>query len=418
MTNGHQRTIFAVKKQMHVWPKEWEEIGDTITANVVIEAPGIAGLPNRMELWYRLPAEHRSAIITSADPFVIATLFLAMQNSVHLNVHGEVSPSLLRNLEEFQDAWSAWLPGEYSKIEIHVDAERENLPQKSERAIVAFSGGLDSSFSALRHSQGLCGRWRRNVAAGLLVHGLDIPLDDVCAMEKNVGKAKTALDRLGLTLIPLATNFRAIVENWEDSHGAAIASCLTMLARGHTTGLIGNTWVYSSLRFPWGSNPISDPLMSSDTFTIVHDGAGFSRTEKVRQIAQYPELANNLRVCWQGRHRDRNCGHCEKCIRTILDFRVTGHGLPLSFPHDVTDDDIDSLSLTNPAHLVHLKGILAEARRISLTGSWLDALQHCVNKNSHLEHQYLVNTGFRQKLKRIPFVRLMNYRLKKITGKL
>ena len=42
-----------------------------------------------------------------------------------LHVHAGVSPSLLRNLEEFQAAWACWRPGHYARIGISADAERE-----------------------------------------------------------------------------------------------------------------------------------------------------------------------------------------------------------------------------------------------------------------------------------------------------
>ncbi len=49
---------------------------------------------------------------------------------------------------------------------------------------------------------------------------------------------------------------------------------------------------------------------------LVHDGAGYSRTEKVGFVAQHPVATKALKVCWQGKERGRNCGVCEKCVRT------------------------------------------------------------------------------------------------------
>jgi hypothetical protein len=40
-------------------------------------------------------------------------------------------------------------------------------------------------------------------------------------------------------------------------------------------------------------------------------------------IAQVPALRDRLRVCWEGADKSRNCGECEKCRRTYLNFLAT-----------------------------------------------------------------------------------------------
>jgi len=43
--------------------------------------------------------------------------------------------------------------------------------------------------------------------------------------------------------------------------------------------------------------------------------------DKLRLLVQYPEALARLRVCWEYLG-DYNCGHCEKCIRTMLGLRA------------------------------------------------------------------------------------------------
>jgi len=64
-----------------------------------------------------------------------------MRTSADMVIHGEISPSLLRNLEEFQDAWHCWLPEQYRKINITADVEKESSKHTIPLAIMAFSGG-------------------------------------------------------------------------------------------------------------------------------------------------------------------------------------------------------------------------------------------------------------------------------------
>ncbi len=113
---------------MDLWLQEWVENDGRITVGAVIEQP-----QGRQSLWYRVPAELRPAITRSADPFFAAVIFLAMHNGGRLTVHGDLSPSLLRNLEEFQSAWAAWRPKEYHRFE--VVAERECEPARPRRRL-------------------------------------------------------------------------------------------------------------------------------------------------------------------------------------------------------------------------------------------------------------------------------------------
>jgi hypothetical protein len=89
--------------------------------------------------------------------------------------------------------------------------------------------------------------------------------------------------------------------------------------------------------------------LSSEAFTVIHDGASDGRVDKINLVAEWPEALAHLRVCWEGHDPDRNCGRCEKCVRTILGFRANGHALPSSFEYDVTPADIEAVPpLTGP----------------------------------------------------------------------
>lgn len=133
----------------HLWQEQVVEDNGTATIGVTIETPD----RERNLLWYRVQAEHRALLTKNCDPFVVATIFLAMSQGTDVLVHGEVSHSLLQNLQEFQPMWSCWRPKHYQQVEITADIEQEHsVANRLEQAISAFSGGLDSCFTAFRHS--------------------------------------------------------------------------------------------------------------------------------------------------------------------------------------------------------------------------------------------------------------------------
>jgi hypothetical protein len=367
-------------RQTHLWQEKTVEADGLTTINVRVESPN----QERYHLWYRIPTEYNFLITRSCDPFVTATLLLFMRWKVPTIVHGQVSPSLLQNLEEFQAAWSAWEPNKYKPIEISAEIEQEQPPaQTTDKAVVAFSGGVDSCFTVFRHRTNRCGRWQRNLQAGAMIHGLDIPLEEQQGFADAAEKSRKLLASVGVQLIPIATNFRQLPLKWEDAFGAGLASCLMLLQGGYTTGLIASSFPYQALSFPYGSNPVTDWMLSSNAFQIVHDGAAFPRLDKIGEIANWEEAMQSLRVCWEGTHKDRNCGRCEKCIRTILNFRILGVGLPECFEQDVTNEQIQTIRVTS-GPLTEMERVLEAAKVAGLSASWVQALEICIRRNQLL----------------------------------
>lgn len=370
-----------MSKFIHLWQEEIKEIEDEIIIEATVEE-----FEYRYPLWYRLPLGYRSQVSQSCNPFVLATLFLAMNKKANLVVHGEVSPSLLQHLVEFQVAWSCWNPRRYQQVDIRADVERESQKiEASKRVISTFSGGVDSCFTAWRHcvdSESYCNKKQQiNLEAAIMVHGFDIPLEQKEVFQRAADKSKRMLESLGVELIPVTTNFRDIKQDWEDAHGAGIASCLSLFEGTYNFGLIPSGPSYKTLVFPLGSNPITDPMLSSQNFQIIHDGTGFSRLEKIDAIAQWKEARENLRVCWEGSQLDRNCGKCEKCLRTILSFRALGAGLPGCFEQDVSDRAIVDIKVRKAQLEVDFVPILNLAKASNLSDSWVTALETSITRN-------------------------------------
>jgi hypothetical protein len=382
-----------MKPVMHVWPQPTERTEPTLTVGARIE---LNGHPSKT-LWYRVPTIYETALSPNSDPFVVAVLLAAMGHARELVIHGSVSPSLLSHLEEFQAAWAAWLPQFLAEIPITVDREQEpNLCRSSPAAIAAFSGGVDSSYTVFSHARALLGRRSQPLKAGLFVHGFDIPLSQVTDFERAAERAGIMLDSLGLTLIPMATNFRQVMSrfiSWENSFGSAIAASLLMLQGQFDSGLIPSSYSYHDLAFPYGSNPLTDPLLGNRLFSIRHDGADKGRFGKVQVIKDWPAAMANLRVCWQGDQKDRNCCRCEKCIRNILTFRLVGAGLPPCFEEDVTDQQIRRLRIQGgPLDAMRFLG--EAARRQGVKASWVDAVETAVRRSQR-------HTWLKQKAKRL-----------------
>ncbi len=288
--------------------------------------------------------EREPHLAVNADPFVIASVVLAMQVGEDVLIHGEVSPSLLANLEVFQQAWATWKPERYRQVELRATVEKEpSLPERN-AAISGFTGGVDSCFTAYRHTRGVTTRFPLPLKAVVMVHGFDIPLDDTEGYTRASAKAERQVTGLGLDLFRVETDFRALPVVWPDTFGSAVASVLSLFSGGFHAGLIAGGVSFDSYKtIVEGSNPLTDPLLSSDSFRVICDGSGFRRVDKIAVLSDWSEGLKDLRVCARNPVRYENCCVCEKCIRNILSFRVLGLELPPCFDHDVTERQIREL---------------------------------------------------------------------------
>jgi len=210
----------ADSKKIHLWPEELKEQEGQIISSFILEIPN----NERKQIWYRLPIEFAPAITRCCDPFVLAALFISMSTPADLIVHGEVSPSLLFKLKEFQAAWSSWLPDRYTSIDIISDSEQEQSKHDSSNALMTFSGGVDSCFTAWRYNKPGCETFPYHLKTCLVVHGFDFPPQHEGTFSQVLRRSRSILDSVGMTLIPITTNLRTINQIVDYTHGAFLAS--------------------------------------------------------------------------------------------------------------------------------------------------------------------------------------------------
>jgi hypothetical protein len=300
------------------------------------------------------------------DGFVLAVVMLAMRGADRLVVEGPVSARLLRNLRLFQEAWRCWMPQGYRVVKIvpeGVVPDTELFPGRSEAAIAAFSGGVDATFTALRHAGDRLGSAGYALRDGLLVWGFDINPGNARDLLLARRRASPLLDELGIRLHVVRTNLKVLgLQDWVHSSGLQLAAMLHQFSHGFGYGLMASTEPYSNMVNAHGSTPATDYLLSGGLMDIVHDGAGFSRTQKVLRIAQHATAARGLRVCWEGADQSRNCGRCEKCTRTHLNFVAAGRPSPECFDVPLDLERVRGLEVSSPVALMELEVILIQAR--------------------------------------------------------
>ena len=308
------------------------------------------------------------------DGFVNAVIFHAMATAQDIVVAGRMSRSALLNLATFQEAWRCWKPGVYQPVRIEPQAVIDDAPRAPARSIAAISGGADAIFTALRHAND-----QFALSSVMLVHGFDVPTSRADQFAKLVERQRPLLEHLKLRPRVVRTNLAELrIQEWLDSFMAQLSCCLHNYSHEFRFGLTGGGEPYDALVLPWGQNPCTDYLLSGDDFSIVHDGAAFSRTEKIAVIARDPLATRAIKVCWEAPDLSTNCGVCEKCVRTRLNFKAVGIDNPGCFSGEITPDQIRRIRFSNDSQRAGFRSILAYADGHALHGEWLEAMKDCL----------------------------------------
>lgn len=375
-------------KTLHVWVDE-APISGGVRRDVHVEHRDGDLTIHASNLWFEIVS---SGIIPAAETLnfaVCALVFEAMREGRTMHVHGPVSTRLLANLEDFQFAFKSWLPA-LQRVDILAD-EEVAVAVTDRPAIVAFSGGVDALFSYYRHTNPYETRFPKKVGAILLAHGFDLRLSS----EDGFATARRTAERIlgddPVERIWLKTNIREggfigsrksqrIEDRWTLTFGAALAACFHQMEAGYSSGLIGSDEPYNLLAFPWGSNPVTNHLLSSERMDMVYDGGGYGRTAKVAALSGWPVAMENLRVCYAKPH-GKNCCRCEKCVRTILNIRVLGLPLPPSFPHDATDDQVREIPIKGKVQQAYISEIIGIAEANGINESWVDAARDALARS-------------------------------------
>lgn len=265
-----------------------------------------------VELEYRVPG---GIVAEGGEAFLAAALLPAMKLGGELVLASPVSPRLLAATEQIRDIYASWEPGLRS---MPITAEPATPRPSGGEIACFFTGGVDSFYSVLKHKD--------EIDKLIFVHGFDLRLDATELRERVAAKIRAAAAELGKPLIEVETNFRELLDpfvSWNLAHGAALASVALVVAPQFRKIYIASSQNYADL-LPLGSHPLLDPLWSTESLSLVHDGSETRRETKVARLAKSDIAMRYLRVCWENLDGKYNCGRCGKCLRTMVSLRLAG----------------------------------------------------------------------------------------------
>ena len=327
------------------------------------------------EFWFKFPLSAKDDLTDRADPFVHALIFPMMEQGGEFEIIGNVSKSVLLNMAMFCRIWNIWCPDKYKPIFLKAKEIADDYRPHNKKMITAFSGGLDASYTTYKYKKNLDPIFQYEVDKSVMLLGADIPLSDRAQFQIAFDNAKKMTDDLGIELIPVETNYREYPRNWPYEFGAVIVATLEFFSKTYFYGAASDDSVHH-YALPWGMNPITDQYLTSDTFRFISDGHEHSRTERAAFIKDWRVGLENLRVCWCNEDKSQNCGKCEKCVRTKLNFMSVGVNHLPSMPNDLAKEELLNNSMIKiPHNILYYQEIYNYAtQHNSLSRQWYNLL--------------------------------------------
>lgn len=318
-------------------PELHDEVGRAVLSAGVFSERLASPLPEA--LWYSVPTEFAHLLAPAFEPFVVTLGPLASSRREEIVIDGALSERLSVGLAEYWKIFTTWNSARFSPLKLN--AQRLSSDNQINGApAAAFSGGVDSFFTQFLNRERPASFQPKYA---VFVHGFDIPLSQQKIFDDAAAAYEAVLRQEGVELVRLTTNARAFLPDglWEMGHGSALAGAGLALSSGINRFFIPSSKSYGTLE-PWGSDPLVDGLLSTEGVQIAHDGAYYTRFDKIELMKDWEPFQRLIRTCYKKPSAFENCGKCQNCRRTMMVLASLG----------VLDRFPTFPAISNPYHFV------------------------------------------------------------------
>ncbi len=285
------------------------------------------------ELWFEVQGAALPDRAMAASAFVAALTPISTFLGENLTIDEPIEKELALGIEAIARGYTR----NWGKPPIHVAAEGVRVKARENRIVAtSFSGGADSFFTLKTH---LGPESVHLIEALAIVLGFDTPLEATDKHAELLDWTAELAASLGLRRFVLRTNLRPLFDphaNWGGvTHIGCLAAFAFLLSGSVHTYLVPSSYSIDEL-FPTGSHALLDSAWISGPTRTLNEGWEYDRDDKIRAIMDWAPARENLRVCASRTSKLRNCGRCEKCVRTMINLRLLGAPEVPIFPHPLT----------------------------------------------------------------------------------
>lgn len=291
-------------------------------------------------LWYRVKPEHGPYLCDDrADSFIVTFFTFAMEHGLNLRSVYPVSQKLWYQLTTQVIPQLAVTSKDIGQ-EIEIFAEKIAEPYPDSRGVgTGMSCGVDS-FATLYEYTELCDlpKYRLthlthfNVGAHHGQTGSFEPELQRELYQKESAMVQKFCDQYGYSLVTVDSNLTEVLDsffgylNFSNSHTYRNVGAVLLLQK------LFSKYYYSPAynldhficRLEEDTAAYEKyllPNLSTETTSFYNSNRNWTREEKLKRIADFPQSYDWLKVCVKS---DTNCCKCVKCMRTILGLEAIG----------------------------------------------------------------------------------------------
>lgn len=273
------------------------------------------------------------------DFALIGAVCIGLSHNINLRTDLPMSRQTVEAMQRLIFLMTLWVPRKIYPITLTCTNIVDLPPRDATDGIFCYSGGVDSSFSALTLQDEL------SLTHGVLIAGADYPDAADPRFQILNARARDFAALMDFELFTMETDLRRCGIEWNMLHLPFMSMCMTFHQSAFAHCLISADMVPATemAYHPWSNNGPTATALSTPQFPLHHGGNTVFRSQKVGALARDPrELLQGLSICFSATADGLNCGRCEKCTRTRLNLLTNGLELPHLFAEN--PDLIDLLS--------------------------------------------------------------------------
>jgi len=300
----------------------------------IIHRVDVESIKGNKTIWYSLHESFGDLLSSSCDAYLVALLIPAMAIGEDIHINGMISERLLYNLSgSFQRLLQHVIPS-LRQVKIYPEDVCRNQANLAPGVATGFSGGIDSFCVLADHYySNVLERFKvthllfNNVGS----HGRGVER----LFQERYKRLLPAAELLGLPFLMINSNLGSFYGKglgFAQTHTQRNASVALLLQGGIGRYMYASAYNYSDAfvgpTYDMAySDPITLPLLSTDTLDAFSVGSEYSRVEKILRVAEVPDSYRTLDVCVNAHNNSRytNCSICWKCLRTLATLEIAGY---------------------------------------------------------------------------------------------
>lgn len=307
------------------------------------------------EIWYEVDDIYRDGLCTErSDTFLVALLPYLMKNNIDVVLEGKVSERLYHQLTAYLiPAFDKYVRG-YSAVSVSAELDAAVLP--SGKAVgTGCSGGIDSLYTIACNTG--------NKATGHNIthltffnagsHGNHGGEQARRFFHERLERMRLLAEELGLPLIAVDTNINEfLLLNHLETHTFRSLSAVLALQKlfsvyyyssGYPLSEFSISKVYAAIAY---ADLFMAHCLTTENTCFYISGLSETRMDKTRVVAGFPPAYRHLNVCVA---LERNCGVCDKCVRTHMSLYALD-----SLQHFGDVFDLDMLKAQRNRFMIYL----------------------------------------------------------------